>query len=410
MKLGVAALSLAAFLAACMGGGSGDRAGAPPPASEAPDGEVSPEERQRLLALGYLGFSAEPALGEMSGTVRHDPERSYPGYNLYTSRNLRLCELIDAEGRVIQSWRHGEAGIWVRSLLLPDGDLLVVGRQPGGGRSRGRYLLRLSWEGATVWKRRLPTHHDVAPALDGQFLVLTLRSRSLPRLHPERLIRDDEIVLLSSDGQVRDRRSLYDMMSSRLQPVPRQFGERDQGPVDYFHANAVRWLDDERLEKLDPLYSRRNVIVTIRNLDSVVIFDWDLSKLLWSWGPGELKGPHDASVLPNGNILVFDNGVGRSPPWSRVVEVDPRTQRIIWQYSAPEPSTFYTLSRGANQRLGNGNTLITESDTGRAFEVTPEGDVVWEYLNPHLDDSGRRATIIRLYRYEHDFVQAILRR
>ena len=35
------------------------------------------------------------------------------------------------------------------------------------------------------------------------------------------------------------------------------------------------------------------------------------------------------------------------------------------------------------QRLPNRNTLITETDTGRAFEVTPEGEIVWQFLNPH---------------------------
>jgi len=36
-----------------------------------------------------------------------------------------------------------------------------------------------------------------------------------------------------------------------------------------------------------------------------------------------------------------------------------------------------------NQRLPNGNTLITESTQGRIFEVTPENEIVWEYYNPH---------------------------
>lgn len=407
MRATTSALALAVWLAACSG--EADREEGAAGDGESGAVEVSAEEKRRLLALGYLGFSEEPSRGEGSGTVRYDPERSYPGYNLYTSRNLRLCELVDAEGRVIHRWQRGGAGIWVRAVLLDDGDLLVVGRQPGG-ETGGRFLLRLSWDGEPRWKRWLPVHHDVAPAPGGRWVVIALRPRSLPDLHPRRQVRDDEILLLSNDGEVEDRRSLHDVLRTGmlLRPVSWWQARQGDGPIDYFHANAVRWLDDPRLEEQDPLYSRRHLIVTIRNLDSVVIFDWDRGELVWSWGPGELHGPHDATVLPGGNVLVFDNGVGRSPPFSRVVEVDPRTGRIVWQYQAPEASDFFTLSRGANQRLAGGNTLITESDTGRAFEVTPTGEVVWEYLNPHLDAEGRRATIIRLYRYEESFVRAIL--
>jgi len=37
---------------------------------------------------------------------------------------------------------------------------------------------------------------------------------------------------------------------------------------------------------------------------------------------------------------------------------------------------------GYAQRLPNGNTLITESSFGRFFEVTKQGEIVWEYVNP----------------------------
>ena len=88
---------------------------------------------------------------------------------------------------------------------------------------------------------------------------------------------------------------------------------------------------------------------------------------------GEILGPHDASVLKNGHILIFDNGLGRG--WSRVIELDPLARRIVWEYKAPTPTDFYTATRGGCQRLPNGNTLITDSEAGRVFEVTPDGVV-----------------------------------
>jgi hypothetical protein len=83
-----------------------------------------------------------------------------------------------------------------------------------------------------------------------------------------------------------------------------------------------------------------------------------------------------------------------------VVEVDPIAGEIVWEYRATPPPSFYSRSRGANQRLANGNTLITESDKGRAFEVTPEGEIVWEFLNPELTAKREPAVIVRMRRME----------
>ena len=41
------------------------------------------------------------------------------------------------------------------------------------------------------------------------------------------------------------------------------------------------------------------------------------------------------------------------------------------------------MTAGTTKRLPNGNTLITESNNGRAFEVTPAGEIVWEFFNPY---------------------------
>jgi hypothetical protein len=60
---------------------------------------------------------------------------------------------------------------------------------------------------------------------------------------------------------------------------------------------------------------------------------------------------------------------------------------------------FYSVWGGSSQRLPNVNTLITQSAVGYAFEVTPEGDVVWEFASPVVDEEGRRANVWRMTRY-----------
>jgi len=52
---------------------------------------------------------------------------------------------------------------------------------------------------------------------------------------------------------------------------------------------------------------------------------------------------------------------------SSFIEFDPLTMEIIWEYRGEEKDEFFSLASGSNQRLPNGNTLITESDQGRAL-------------------------------------------
>ena len=96
---------------------------------------------------------------------------------------------------------------------------------------------------------------------------------------------------------------------------------------------------------------------------------------------------HDPTLLDNGNILIFDNGwhaLTAPTPASRVIEVDPRTNQIQWEYKTKPGWDFFSAFISGAQRLPNGNTLICEGMTGRLFEVTYEGELVWEYTNPML--------------------------
>ena len=391
-----------------------------PTADQASD-QASPGAAQadvidRLRALPYVDFSQNSVDDQRDGVIRHDPDRSYSGYNLYTLRRICRADLIDQAGQVIRSW-HRPGMYWEHGQLLPNGDFLVVGADRSQVSDQEpvddqRYLLRLSWDDRVVWKHNLRVHHDVTVTPGGQLLTLGLEYRQVPEIHAEIPVRDDQIMLLSSTGQVEETCSLYDAMSGR----PELFQFQKVGPyrrwrrwmVDLFHANSVQWMPHPDLTDRHPLYASDNVLVCIRHQDTVAIINWTQKKLVWAWGQGELSGPHDASFLPNGHLLVFDNGLGRN--WSRIIELDPVSRKIVWQYQADPRTDFYTKGQGGNQRLPNGNTLITDSDSGRAFEITTEGEIVWEFLTPHRGRQGNRATIARVDRYEREYVQRILDR
>jgi outer membrane protein assembly factor BamB len=84
-------------------------------------------------------------------------------------------------------------------------------------------------------------------------------------------------------------------------------------------------------------------------------------------------------------MLLFDNRGhydSEGQDKSRVIEFDPHTYKIVWEYTGDDTKPLYSTIRSAQERLPNGNTLITESEGGRLIEVTPNGEIVWEYVNP----------------------------
>ena len=56
------------------------------------------------------------------------------------------------------------------------------------------------------------------------------------------------------------------------------------------------------------------------------------------------------------------------------------------------------------QRLANGNTLVCEADVGRVFEVTRDGEVVWEYAPTWFDAQGfMGVAVYRAYRIPYSW-------
>ena len=111
-------------------------------------------------------------------------------------------------------------------------------------------------------------------------------------------------------------------------------------------------------------------------------------------------------MLPSGNVLLFDNGVHRrgGPGHSRILEVDPATEEIVWQYQAEVVLAFISFMTSGAERQPNGNTLITEGATGRIFEVTTERETVWEYVTGFMPAGrfGKTPSMFRAHRYAAD--------
>lgn len=377
------------------------------PAAAAPTAD--PDTIERLRALGYASF-APAADGKGSGVVKREVPASWPGFNLFTSPLQCSATLMDEDGAVQNHWQLSPCGRWAQAEMLASGDLIVLGVEPGAASDEDlasrRYIMKLAWDGRRLWKRALPTHHDVAVMPSG-LLTLTVKARAIPTVDRKLPVRDNLVAVLSPEGREQTSVSLYDAWTATPDAPPLQPVQPSQRhDVDLLHANSVEWLPDPPAGD-EGVFSRGDVLVAVRHQDAVVVLDPAARRLKWVWGRGELSGPHDARLLPSGHILLFDNGLYRG--WSRVVEVDPRTKRIVWQYRPAVPSELFTMSRGSSQRLPNGNTLVAESDRGHAFEVTREGRIVWDFWNPFHNEKGQRGVIVRMRRIDRDAVAAIVR-
>ena len=143
---------------------------------------------------------------------------------------------------------------------------------------------------------------------------------------------------------------------------------------EFGHANTISPLKNG------------DYLVSYRVFDLLVIISRKTGEIVWEYHNHELGGQHDCQELGNGNILVFANGhntPGGSPNFSQVWEIDRESKEIVWCYSPKKnPLLFWSPHISGCQRLDSGNTLICEGGTGCIFEVIPNGDVVWEYINP----------------------------
>ncbi|MBF0122804.1 MAG: hypothetical protein HQL21_05290 [Candidatus Omnitrophica bacterium] len=232
-------------------------------------------------------------------------------------------------------------------------------------------------------------------------------------------VEDNALVHVSPDGRVLKRISLSTLFAEdpsykrKLKEAYNELksfeqnsskGEVEVPRFDLFHANNIENLEWD----IPGIAKKGDWLVTLRHLDRVIIVDSEREKIIWQWGEGVIDKPHHATFLKEDQILLFDNGVNKK--FSRVIVLDMRSEKIVWQYGQKSGQEFFTPKRGSVQRLPNGNTLISESDRGRVFEVTLSGEIVWEWYAEFSREEagqGKRRIVPRMERLSYDFFKGI---
>lgn len=347
---------------------------------------------EQLQALGYVdGVYDENS--ELTDVILYDAERASPGYNFYSSRRQTGARLIDMEGKELHAWNDEKAGAWQHVELLPDGSLIAV--------VKDKRLTRYDKNSNRIWSVEGRFHHDLW--VDGEEIYALARvGRQVEFIHPRSPTLVDLIQVYSLEGgllrEISVLNAIHDSAYGFLLPsIPREQEAKDGAQLDVLHANHVEVFDG-RLADLHPMYAAGNILTSTRNINAIMILEGSTLEVLWIWGPTNLTFQHHPTLLDNGHILLFDNGSKRS----RVIEIDPLSNRIVWQYAPSEG--FFSKSRGSVQRLPNGNTLITESDRGYVLEVTPEGETVWKFANPIVNKKQVREAIWRMKRFDPEVI------
>jgi outer membrane protein assembly factor BamB len=268
---------------------------------------------------------------------------------------------------------HGE-------VMLENGDVIA--------NLVGRGLFRFDACGKVLWRNHDKTHHAVA--LDDQGYVWA------PGLGPEYDVPAIASLPFTFDvvrkfdpatGKLLEEIDLVDaLLKADLAGIA---PTHDTGLGDVFHLNEVEPLPASMAAAF-PMFRAGDLLLSSRNFNQLWVLDPATHEIKW-WFQGPMIGQHDPDFNPDGTITVLDNRAGGAANeangrlgqlgGSRILAIDPATKTYHVAYESGPKNGFYTERRGKHQFLDNGNLMVTETDMGRVFEATPDGDIVWQYVN-----------------------------
>jgi len=299
-------------------------------------------------------------------------------------------------------------------------------------------------------------------------LILSHKMVKNPRIS-DKLLEDDYLVEVDTNGKV----LWEYLYSNNKDFAAMGFTEEDKNTMykhpnfaatrikgtqggDWTHINCASYVGPNKWYDEDPvkyaMFHPDNIISDGRQTNTLEIIDHKTKKRVWQVGPyyapdtmwtfnGKqypnaykrldwIIGVHHTHMIPKGlpgegNILTYDNGgrggYGAPNPGSpnglnnairdssRVLEFDPTTLRVVWEYSGRtmgyrDEYKIYSAYVSGAQRLPNGNTLITNGSVGQFMEVTPDLEIVWEYISPYFNKTGKYNLVYRCYRVPYDYI------
>lgn len=302
------------------------------------------------------------------------PDESSRGVNLSLYRR-RVPILFDMNGQILHSWPKVRASGRVR--LSNEGKLIIIGTD--------NLIKEYDWHGNLLWYFQLPTegdipHHDLIRLANGNVLVLALANATVT----------DYLWEVDAQKNV--------VWEWRIDDHQDEFPNWDNDNPDPSHCNSIRELPSNRwFDEGDHRFRPGNILVSSRNLNTIFIIDKVTGAIVWKFSQG-LDRQHEAVMHERdhrgaGLITIFNNGLDNLHAYRRslVQTINPANKEVTFEYGS---ELFFSAVGGTAQPLPEENFLITSSNSGRAFEITPNTKIVWEWVPPYNP--------MRMERLRHD--------
>lgn len=382
--------------------------------------QISASARTTMQFVGGMVNSRPgiliPISHEGTGLVSRDAAKSQPGLTLIqgTMPGGPQVRLLDHEGNEVHRWTVDFFAIW------PDADQIIPARRIPASQNNyithgmwpmpdGSLIVNLTGLGSaridacsnTVWRTQQPLHHSVTAVgndtfwIPGHILASETPQEYMPDGWTPQEIDDailtdhyyhDSVVLVSADGDIlREMSVLKAIHDAGLESALYQ--SHTETITDATHINDIEVVTPALAERL-PQVEAGDLLVSLRAMNMLAILDKDDGALKWHQ-QGPWVRQHDPDIMPDGTIELFNNRatiVNGHTPGSQIMRLVPETGETSVVFPRGSADAFNSDIMGMHQPLENGNRLIVESRAGRAFEVTPAGEVVWDYRLPFDDE------------------------
>lgn len=351
------------------------------------------QARPSVYPTGTTIFSPEQAQGDVFILIATDE-----------------FKLIDRNGNVYHEWKMPYTLLSSKTQLDSNGNLLIAGSiKPEKATDyydlHESFIAEFDWNGKMLWRFQLPEnmswHNEVRKLRNGNVVVPAYME--VPKeFH-------DKIENVETPWRNYERKGAsilgdviveFDPKTGKIVNTWNSWEHLDLNkfcPValtkDWTHFNTIRELPENKwYDAGDTRFKPGNYLINPRNLDTFYIIDRETGNVAWKGNHsyrGGLAHGHEPQMIEKGlpgegNILFFDNGTVSMNRYvgSMVGELNPTTGELEFQYNNPggyNPD-FFSPFRSYLTRLPNGNTFISEDMGPRAFEITKDGKIVWEYV------------------------------
>ncbi|MEY4595280.1 MAG: hypothetical protein RIQ47_1690 [Bacteroidota bacterium] len=400
-----------------------------------------------IFNMVFSPVSGQNTIGLISNTAGNED-----GYVLFSPNGSDTTYLIDKCGYKVHQWSSNrQPGQSV--YLLEDGTLLRTGRSNNnqfnaGG--QGGFIDRYDWNSQLLWSYQISNttecqHHDIRYLPNGNILAIVWELKTpAEALAAGRdsskigsALWSEKIIELQPSGtssamivwewhvwdhlvqEFDNNKPNYGIVSQHPELINLNFISGAPTNADWLHFNALDY--NEALDQ---------IVISNHNFSEIWIIDHSTTTteaashsggvygkggdLLYRWGNPQaynrgtattkkFYGQHNPRWIPTGfadagNLLVFNNGLGRPGSFSSVEIIQPPIDSAgnytingslaygpdsaYWKYTDPVPSNFYSLNISGAQRLSSGNTIICSGNRGIFFEIDSLKNIVWKYINP----------------------------